>query len=124
MPNKLSYNLSKRDEQVIWHPFTQHQIEPHSIAITHGEGVYLFDEAGKKYIDAISSWWVNLHGHAHPYLAEKIYEQALKIEQVIFAGFTHEPAVRLSERILGLLPAHFQKVFFSDNGSTAVEVAI
>lgn len=124
MPNTSSYNLSKRDEQVIWHPFTQHQIEPHSIAITHGEGVYLYDEAGNRYIDAISSWWVNLHGHAHPYLAEKIYEQALKIEQVIFAGFTHEPAVRLSERILGLLPAHFQKVFFSDNGSTAVEVAI
>ncbi len=124
MPNKSSSNISQRDEQVIWHPFTQHQIEPHSIAITHGEGVYLSDEAGKKYIDAISSWWVNLHGHAHPYLAEKIYEQALKIEQVIFAGFTHEPAVRLSERILGLLPAHFQKVFFSDNGSTAVEVAV
>ena len=124
MPNTSSYNLSKRDEQVIWHPFTQHQIEPHSIAITHGEGVYLYDEGGNKYIDAISSWWVNLHGHAHPYLAEKIYEQALKIEQVIFAGFTHEPAVRLSERIVGLLPAHFQKVFFSDNGSTAVEVAI
>ena len=124
MPNKSSSNISQRDELVIWHPFTQHQIEPHSIAITRGEGVYLYDEAGKKYIDAISSWWVNLHGHAHPYLAEKIYEQALKIEQVIFAGFTHEPAVRLSERILGLLPAHFQKVFFSDNGSTAVEVAV
>ncbi|MEK6547109.1 MAG: adenosylmethionine--8-amino-7-oxononanoate transaminase, partial [Bacteroidota bacterium] len=69
-------------------------------------------------------WWVNIHGHGHPYLAQKIHEQALKIEQVIFAGFTHEPAIQLAERLLGHLPTNFQKVFFSDNGSTAVEVAI
>lgn len=124
MPNHSNANLSQRDAAVVWHPFTQHQIEPISIPITHGKGVYLFDADGKQYIDAISSWWVNIHGHGHPYLAQKIYEQALKIEQVIFAGFTHEPAIQLSERLLGHLPANFQKVFFSDNGSTAVEVGI
>jgi adenosylmethionine-8-amino-7-oxononanoate aminotransferase len=124
MPNHSLANLAQRDAAVIWHPFTQHQIEPISIPITHGEGVYLVDADGKKYIDAISSWWVNIHGHGHPYLAQKIYEQALKLEQVIFAGFTHEPAIQLSERLLGHLPNNFQKVFFSDNGSTAVEVAI
>jgi len=117
-------NLASRDAAVIWHPFTQHQIEPISIPIASGKGAHLFDTEGKKYIDAISSWWVNTHGHGHPYLAEKIYEQALQLEQVIFAGFTHEPAVQLSERLLAHLPANFERVFFSDNGSTAVEVAI
>jgi adenosylmethionine-8-amino-7-oxononanoate aminotransferase len=124
MPNPTNKTLAQRDAAVIWHPFTQHEIEPISIPITHGEGVYLIDADGKKYIDAISSWWVTIHGHAHPYLAKKIYEQALKLEQVIFAGFTHEPAIELSERLLGHLPANFQKIFFSDNGSTAVEVGI
>jgi adenosylmethionine-8-amino-7-oxononanoate aminotransferase len=124
MPNHSNSSLAQRDASVIWHPFTQHQIEPLSIPITHGEGVYLVDADGKKYIDAISSWWVSIHGHAHPYLAQKIYEQALKLEQVIFAGFTHEPAIQLAERLLGHLPANFQKVFYSDNGSTAVEVGV
>ena len=117
-------NLAYRDAAVIWHPFTQHQIEPISIPIASGKGAHLFDTDGKKYIDAISSWWVNTHGHGHPYLAQKVYEQALQLEQVIFAGFTHEPAVQLSERLLAHLPANFERVFFSDNGSTAVEVAI
>jgi adenosylmethionine-8-amino-7-oxononanoate aminotransferase len=84
----------------------------------------LFDEKGKSYIDAISSWWVNIHGHSHPYIAEKLYEQAKNLEHVIFTGFTHEPAVQLAERLLGLLPGDFSRVFYSDNGSTAVEVAI
>jgi adenosylmethionine-8-amino-7-oxononanoate aminotransferase len=126
MPKKSmsNQNLASRDAAVIWHPFTQHQIEPISIPIASGKGAHLFDTDGKKYIDAISSWWVNTHGHGHPYLAEKIYEQALQLEQVIFAGFTHEPAVQLSERLVAHLPANFERVFFSDNGSTAVEVAI
>ena len=94
------------------------------LPIIKGEGVYLIDEAGNKYIDAISSWWTNLHGHAHPYIAEKIYEQAKQLEHVIFAGCTHEPAVQLAERILPLLPGSFSKIFYSDNGSTAVEVAL
>ena len=117
-------NLSGRDRQSIWHPFTQAQTADPPIAIVRGEGAYLFDENGKRYIDAVSSWWVNLHGHAHPYIAGKISEQAGKLEHVIFAGFTHEPAVELSERLLKHLPIHHKKIFFSDNGSTAVEVAL
>ena len=117
-------NLSQRDRQVIWHPYTHQKGMLDPIPIVKGDGVYLIDELGNKYIDAISSWWVNLHGHAHPYIAEKIYEQAKTLEQVIFAGFTHEPAVQLAERLLPLLPGNFSKVFYSDNGSTAVEVAI
>jgi adenosylmethionine-8-amino-7-oxononanoate aminotransferase len=117
-------NLSQRDKQVIWHPFTPQKSIPEPIAIVNGEGVYLIDEFGNKYIDAISSWWVNLHGHAHPYIAEKIFEQAKKLEQVIFAGFTHEPAILLAERLLPLLPGAFSRIFYSDNGSTSTEVAI
>jgi adenosylmethionine-8-amino-7-oxononanoate aminotransferase len=124
MPNPSQNNFTERDKKVIWHPFTQHHIEPNSIAITRGEGAYLYDEDGNKYIDAIASWWVNLHGHSNTYMAEKVYEQALKLEQVIFAGFTHEPAIRLAERLLSHLPSNFQKVFYSDNGSTAVEVGV
>lgn len=82
------------------------------------------DADGNTFIDAISSWWVNLHGHAHTYIAEKIYAQALELEQVIFAGFTHTPAVTLAERLLSILPGNLAKVFFSDNGSTSTEVAL
>lgn len=116
--------LPDRDRQLIWHPYTQMQLAEPPIGIVRGEGVYLFDEAGNRYIDAISSWWVNLHGHAHPYIAEKVGEQLRTLEHVIFAGFTHAPAVTLAERLLPLLPAGQGKVFYSDNGSTAVEVAI
>jgi len=117
-------NLSARDQRVIWHPYTQMKTADLPIPIIRGEGVYLFDDSGNKYIDAISSWWVNLHGHAHPYLAEKLYQQAKKLEHVMFAGFTHEPAIQLAERLLPLLPGKFSKLFYSDNGSTAVEVAL
>ena len=94
------------------------------IAIVKGKGSLLFDEQGNSYIDAISSWWVNLHGHAHPYIAEKLYQQALELEQVIFAGFTHRPAVELAERLLAILPGNFSRIFYSDNGSTSTEVAL
>jgi len=117
-------SLVERDRAVIWHPYTQMKLAPAPLPIVRGEGVYLIDESGNRYIDAISNWWVTIHGHAHPYLAKKIYEQACLLEQVIFAGFTHEPAVRLAERLLQVLPAGFSKVFYSDNGSTAVEVAL
>ncbi|MES2518254.1 MAG: adenosylmethionine--8-amino-7-oxononanoate transaminase [Bacteroidota bacterium] len=117
-------SLTERDAKVVWHPFTQHQTAPFSIPIVRGEGAYLYDDAGKKYIDAISSWWVNLHGHSHPYIARKVAEQFLQLEQVIFAGFTHEPAVRLAERLLEILPKNQAKIFYSDNGSTSVEVAL
>jgi len=120
----MNNSLSKRDAHVIWHPYTQHQKIEEPISITKGEGALLFDEKGNTYIDAISSWWVNLHGHGHPYIAERIYKQALALEHVIFTHFTHEPAVTLAERILNILPGKFSKIFYSDNGSTAVEVSL
>jgi len=117
-------NLAERDKKVIWHPYTQMKNALPHIPIVRGEGVYVYDESGKKYIDAVSSWWVNIHGHAHPHIAAKVAEQLKTLEHVIFAGFTHEPAVQLAERLLPLLPGHQEKVFYTDNGSTAVEVAL
>ncbi|HZY38265.1 MAG TPA: adenosylmethionine--8-amino-7-oxononanoate transaminase [Mucilaginibacter sp.] len=117
-------NLAERDLKVIWHPYTQMKTAAPPVPIVRGEGALLFDEDGKQYIDAVSSWWVNIHGHAHPYIAKKVSEQLHKLEHVIFAGFTHEGAVELAERLLAILPNNQQKVFYSDNGSTAVEVAI
>lgn len=116
--------LSERDLKVIWHPYTQMQTAAAPVGIVRGEGACLYDEDGKCYIDAISSWWVNIHGHAHPYIAAKVAEQLKTLEHVIFAGFTHEPAIELAERLLALLPSNQAKVFYSDNGSTAVEVAL
>ena len=120
----MKLSLSERDAKVIWHPYTQHQNFGPAIPIVKGEGALLFDEAGNSYIDSISSWWVNIHGHANPYIAEKIYQQAQVLEQVIFTNFTHKPAVLLAERLIQILPGNLAKVFYSDNGSTAVEVAL
>ncbi len=117
-------NLAARDRDVIWHPFTQQKNMVSPVPIVKGKDSLLFAENGSSYIDAISSWWVTLHGHANPYIAEKIYQQALTLEQVIFAGFTHEPAVRLAERLLPVLPGNFSRIFYSDNGSTSTEVAL
>ena len=120
--NKLS--LTQRDTQHLWHPYTQHKTTAPHIAITHGEGALLWDENGKQYIDAIASWWVNPYGHSNKYIADAIYKQLTTLEHVLFGGFTHEPAVLLSEKLMELLPQNQKKLFFSDNGSTAVEVAI
>lgn len=117
-------SLVERDQAIIWHPYTQMQTAAPPIPIVRGEGVYLFAEDGKRYIDAISSWWVNIHGHSHPYIAKKVSEQLNKLEHVIFAGFTHPGAVELAERLLDILPNNQSKLFYSDNGSTAVEVAL
>jgi adenosylmethionine-8-amino-7-oxononanoate aminotransferase len=116
--------LQERDKKVVWHPFTQINTAPLPIAIVKGEGAYFFDDKGNRYIDGIASWWVNLHGHSHPYLAEKISGQLYTLEHAIFSGFTHEPAVQLAERLLKRLPENQSKIFYSDNGSTAVEVAL
>lgn len=125
MPNNLPiYSLSERDKVSVWHPFTPIKTAGNPIPLVKGEGAYLIDENGNRYLDAIASWWVNVHGHAHPHLAKKVYEQALQLEHTIFAGFTHEPAVNLAERLLRFFDGHFGKVFFSDNGSTSVEVAL
>lgn len=116
--------LSEKDRAYIWHPYTQMKTAPDSIGIVRGESARLYLENGHSLIDAISSWWVTVHGHAHPYIADAIGMQAHELEQVIFAGFTHPQAVRLAERLLEKLPARMSKVFFTDNGSTAVEVAL
>ena len=116
--------LAERDQAVIWHPFTQQKNRKPAIPVIKGSGSLLYGEDGSVWIDAISSWWVNVHGHSHPYIAQKIYEQALQLEQVIFAGFTHAPAIQLAERLLPLLPGNFSRIFYSDNGSTSTEVAL
>lgn len=117
-------NLAERDQAVIWHPFTQMQTAPLPVPIVRGEGSVLYGADGREYLDMISSWWVNLHGHAHPYIAQRLSEQLQTLEHVIFAGFTHQPAVELAERLLEILPQNQAKIFYSDNGSTAVEVAL
>src|SRR5580704_2698835 len=121
---EITLNLAARDKQTIWHPFTQAYTAFDPIPIVRGEKAYLFAEDGTKFIDGISSWWVNLHGHAHPYIANKISEQVHELEHVIFADFTHAKAVELAERLLSLLPGQLSKIFYTDNGSTAVEAAL
>ncbi|HEY4364972.1 MAG TPA: adenosylmethionine--8-amino-7-oxononanoate transaminase [Bryobacteraceae bacterium] len=116
--------MSDRDRACVWHPYTQMQTAPPPIAVVRGEGVYLYTEDGRRILDGISSWWVNIHGHSHPKLNEALAAQARQLEHVIFAGFTHRPAVELAERLLQVLPAGLARVFYSDNGSTAVEVAL
>ncbi|HEU4718744.1 MAG TPA: adenosylmethionine--8-amino-7-oxononanoate transaminase [Bacteroidia bacterium] len=116
-------SVSQRDTRYVWHPFTpQLDMEP-PVTLVRGEGALLFDEQGNSYIDAISSWWVNIHGHCNAYITKKISEQLNRLEHAIFSGFTHEPAVRLAERLLEKVP-HMHRVFFSDDGSTSVEVAL
>lgn len=117
-------NLSERDQKHLWHPYTQHKTAQLPIAITRGEGALLWDENGKEYIDAIASWWVNPFGHSNKFIANAIYKQLTTLEHVLFGGFTHEPAVLLSEKLIEILPENQQKLFFSDNGSTAIEIAI
>ena len=108
----------------IWHPFTNSALDPAPIEIERAKGVWLYARDGRKIIDAVSSWWVNLHGHANPRIAAAIAEQASKMEHVILAGFTHEPAEELAERLRKWVPPQLTHLFFSDDGSTAVEVAL
>lgn len=113
-----------RDKKVVWHPFTPLEGVDDPLVVLKAEGVYLHTEDGEKIIDAVSSWWVNLHGHSHPDIVAAISKQASELEHVIFAGFTHKPAIELAESILSILPENQNKIFYSDNGSTAVEVAL
>jgi len=117
-------NIQYLDQKNIWHPFTQHNTNPNHQSLASAKGSYLYTEDGKKIFDGISSWWVNLHGHLHPTIIASLTDQLTKHEQVLFADFTHAPAAHLSEKLLQILPQHFSKIFFSDNGSTAVEVAL
>jgi adenosylmethionine-8-amino-7-oxononanoate aminotransferase len=117
-------SLAERDMKVLWHPYTQMKTRPAPLEIARAQGVYLYTEDGRKILDGISSWWVNIHGHSHPKLNEALAAQARELEHVIFANCTHRPAVELAERLVALLPAGLTRVFYSDNGSTAVEVAL
>ncbi len=117
-------NLSERDKLYNWHPYTQHKTAKNFPAIVKGKGALLWDENGKEYIDAIASWWVNPFGHSNQIIADAIYKQLTTLEHVLFGGFTHEPAVKLAEMLMQILPENQKKLFYSDNGSTAVEIAI
>lgn len=116
--------LNQRDRAHVWHPYTQMLTQPPLLPIVRGEGVYLYTEDGRRILDGISSWWVNIHGHSHPKLNAALAAQAQEIEHVIFAGCTHRPAVELAERLVEVMPPGLNRVFYSDNGSTAVEAAI
>ena len=118
--------MANRDLDVLWHPCTQmkdHEFLP-MIPIKKGEGVYLEDFEGNRYIDAISSWWVNMFGHANPYINAAVKTQLDTLEHVILAGFSHEPVIKLSERLVSLTPEGLTRCFYADNGSSAVEVAL
>lgn len=116
--------LADRDRAHVWHPYTQMRTAPSPLAVVKGEGAYLFTEDGRRLLDGVSSWWVNIHGHSHPRMNEALAAQAREIEHVMFAGLTHRPAVELAERLVAVLPPGLTRVFYSDNGSTAVEVAL
>jgi adenosylmethionine---8-amino-7-oxononanoate aminotransferase len=108
----------------LWHPFTQEGVDPPPLSIRRGKGVFLETQDGRQILDAISSWWVNIHGHSHPAIAEAVAEQAARLEHVLFAGCSHEPAEELAARLGQIVPSPLRHVFFSDDGSTAVEVAL
>lgn len=117
-------SLLDRDRSTLWHPYTQHMNEPVELDVVSAKGSTLELGDGREILDAISSWWATLHGHGHPELVRAAAEQAKRLDHVLFAGVTHEPAVALAEGLLGVAPQGLQRVFYSDNGSTAVEVAL
>ena len=117
-------SLHQQDKDLIWHPYTQHLVEPEPILIERAKGASLFTSEGNEVLDLISSWWTTTHGHSHEKLNQAIINQAEKLDHVMFAGFSHPPAIKLATELITVLPKNLKKVFFSDNGSTAVEVAI
>jgi adenosylmethionine---8-amino-7-oxononanoate aminotransferase len=117
-------SVLERDRRHVWHPFTQHATEGDPIVIARAKGASLFDAGGKEILDLISSWWTCTHGHSHPKLNAALAQQAAEFEHVMFAGFTHRPAADLAAAIAKVLPGDLNKVFFSDDGSTSVEVAL
>ncbi|WP_460220599.1 adenosylmethionine--8-amino-7-oxononanoate transaminase [Psychroserpens sp. MEBiC05023] len=117
-------NLKERDKKHLWHPLTQHKTHPNTIAVTKANGCILTDEDDNTYIDAIASWYTCMYGHCNPYIIEQVSNQMKVLDQVVFSGFTHEPAVKLSEALIEILPENQNKIFFSDNGSTSVEIGI
>ena len=116
--------LTQRDQAHIWHPLTQHQTARAPVGIVKASGSVLIDEHGNSYIDGIASWYTAMFGHCNPYITRAMTKQMQTLDFVMFSGFTHEPAIELSEKLVAILPPNQQKVFFNDNGSTAVEAAI
>ena len=118
--------IRQRDLAVLWHPTTQ--MKDHEwlqlLPVKSAQGVWLKDMEGNRYIDAISSWWVNLFGHANPHISAAVSEQARCLEHVILAGVTHEPAVRLAEKLVEITPSGLERVFFADSGASAVEISL
>ncbi len=117
-------NLSERDEKHLWHPLTQHKTAAAPLGIVKAKGALFWDEEGKPYIDGIASWYTSMYGHGNEHIVNAMAAQMKQLDFVLFSGFTHEPAVQLSERLLPLLPNNQAKIFFNDNGSTAVEAGI
>ncbi len=117
-------NIIELDKRHVWHPYTQHMTERAPVEITHAKGAVLYDAEGREILDMISSWWTCIHGHAHPELNKALADQAEKAAHVMFSGFTHKPAVELAAKLSEVMPGDLNKVFFSDDGSTAVEVAL
>lgn len=116
--------LKQRDKKHLWHPLTQHKLHPDTIAIVKAKECTLIDEEGNTYIDAIASWYTCMYGHCNTFITERVSAQMQQLDQVVFSGFTHEPAVKLSEALIAILPENQNKLFFSDNGSTSVEIGI
>ena len=121
---KTLEKLSERDKRHLWHPLTQHKTHSEMLAISRAKGAMIYDEEGRGYIDGIASWYTCMYGHCNPYILDKVSSQMQQLDQVVFSGFTHEPAVRLSEELIKILPENQQKLFFSDNGSTSTEIGI
>ena len=117
-------NLVERDKVHLWHPLTQHQLKPNHLPIVKAKGVTLYGDDGKEYIDGIASWYTCMYGHCNDDITSKVKAQLDELDQVVFTGFTHKPAIELSEKLMAILPSNQNKLFFSDNGSTAVDVAI
>ena len=120
----ISKNMRERDKKNIWHPLTQHKTAPDLLPIIKAKGAILTDADGKEYIDGISSWYTAVYGHCNEYITKKVALQMQQLDQVVFSGFTHEPAIKLSEALLSILPENQEKLFFNDNGSTATEIGI
>jgi len=116
--------LNERDKKHLWHPLTQHKLHPEHLAIVKAKGCVLTDENGNEYIDGIASWYTCMYGHCNEYITNRVSNQMQQLDQIVFAGFTHEPAIKLSEELIKILPKNQEKIFFSDNGSTSVDVAI
>ncbi len=117
-------SLQERDKKHLWHPLKQHQTHPESLGIIKAKGCILTDENGNEYIDAISSWYTCMFGHCNDYITSRVYDQMQTLDQIMFSDFTHEPAVKLSEELIKILPKNQNRIFFNDNGSTAVEAGI